>query len=65
MCVFVEHPRKKINSEVSIKYLRCAREPGEYSWGLNVQEDFFLRFLRVRYEGLRSMIVTKCIVLRL
>jgi hypothetical protein len=40
MCTFEEHPSKKIKFEVHRRDLRCAREAGEYSWGLKVQEEF-------------------------
>jgi hypothetical protein len=37
--------------------LRCAIGDGEYSWGLRVHKRSFLGVLRVRYEGLRPMML--------
>jgi hypothetical protein len=57
MCTFEENPSKNIKSEVCRRDMRCAREVGEYSWGLKVCKRSFLGVLRVCYEGLRSMML--------
>jgi hypothetical protein len=65
MCTFEEYPRNNINYEVRIRDLRCAREVGDYSWGLKVCKRSFLGVLRVRYEVNKVYDVEKCNVLRL
>ena len=57
MCAFKEHPAKKIKYKVHRRDMRCAREYGEYSLGINVWKRIFIGVLRVCYEGLRSMML--------
>jgi hypothetical protein len=35
--------------------MRCVRGDGEYSWGLKVCKRFFIRYLRIYYKGIRSI----------